>query len=734
MRKVIIAIFLCIGITSGVVIYNSAATIVPDILALPAFDDLPIRVQESIVFIQNNEPVQLEVSFSHTDHFYDKTIHVSISANNPGVAIYYTIDGSQPTEASMLYSHPLELTAEEDIKGTVLKAVAINDTEQSPVLTHSYFVGTSIDERFSTYVFSISTDADGLYGYDYGILVPGRIHDDYLAETPEEDLLRIWEQPANYIMRGRQWERPVHVEVLTQEGKRVIAQNAGMRVNGGVSRTYNQKSLRLIARKDYEPGVGSFHYDFFSDYSDIHNKPIISHDTLILRNDGNDNWQARIRTPLASTIAKQAGYKTISPQASAAVFINGEYYGFAWINIRMNEHFLENLYDTPERAFDIEPRHDTRTLRTYAENGFNDEDRIAVNAIIDVNDLLLYYAIQTYISNDDWPENNIAMWRYTGDTNVVNITDELDGRWRYLMWDLDRAMNHSIGSTHDAKSIHRLVENDRNSFFQAILQHPEYMEIYANHICDMIFEHFSVLNVERVKQELNDASFQEQKKSLEFYGRSLDALLVYRDTIIDFFNQRPDYIMYEIYELFGLSQLYRIQSDGSVKINTLNGNEGFYFIENQVPVYQNLEKGYVFDHWLINGEKRYGEELFISYHDADANGIVYVQAIAYADYPPLFFRDTFDTGTLFGFTMYNPNNSTQSTRGLYLSDNIENLKKWQFPYLNVRPGRALEFVGRNSTSPDALLKIGLSFNPRHGDAVFLSNEDGVILDRVFIRP
>jgi hypothetical protein len=65
---------------------------------------------------------------------------------------------------------------------------------------------------------------------------------------------------------------------------------------------------------------------------------------------------------------------------------------------------------------------------------------------------------------------------------------------------------------------------------------------------------------------------------------------------------------------------------------------------------------------------------------------------------------------------------------LYLSDNINNLKKWQFPRLNIRPGAVWEFVGSSSTSYDALLKIGLNFNPRYGEVIFLSNEEGEVLD------
>jgi hypothetical protein len=180
--------------------------------------------------------------------------------------------------------------------------------------------------------------------------------------------------------------------------------------------------------------------------------------------------------------------------------------------------------------------------------------------------------------------------------------------------------------------------------------------------------------------------------------------------------------------------MYRITTDGTAKINTLNGNEGQYFIENRVPVYPILEKGQVFDHWLVNGERRDEEELRVSYADADASGTVYVQCLAREEFPPLFFLDTYDSEDICGFTMYNPTEVTQNTRGLYLSDDLDDLQKWQFPNLNIRPGAVWEFVGSSSTSYDALLKVGLNFNPRYGEVVFLSNEEGDILDWMAVTP
>ncbi|MDR2571285.1 MAG: CotH kinase family protein [Oscillospiraceae bacterium] len=641
MRKIIIILFLCVGIICGAVIYGSAESLVLVTMPLPTFDDLAPRMQRTFDYVQKTGTTELSLSFSHNDFFYNETIFVTISSDSPDAEIYYTLDGSMPTINSDRFVHPLEITAEEDVKSVVVKAIVMDSEGQSRVFTHSYFVGTSINERFSTYVFSISTDPDDLYGYERGILVPGKLHDDFEALSLDEQSLIEWQYRANYSMRGHEWERFAYIEVFTQDGERIVAQNAGVRVHGGVSRRGQLKSLRLLARQDLEPGFGRFYYPFFNDYMDIHSQPILSHNTLILRNDGQDYYHARLRTPMASIIAHEAGFIAVSPQTAAAVFLNGEYYGFMWINIRGNEHFLKDLFDAPEAVFDIVDgghhsiitddksiRNEFDQLLTFAEHGFDEEKLQYLHRVFDVDNMLLYYAIQTYIGNTDWPGSNIAIWRYKGYPHTGSLADELDGRWRFLMWDLDKAMYLDTRNAPDLEYIHRILDG-RSTIFSALMQYREYAELFANYVCDMAFGHFALFNVERVIQDLDDKSLQEQKESLILYNRSFDKFLEVRGSISDFFERRPDYIIDELRELFGFTQMYRIYSDSSVKINTLNTNKGIYFVENSVPVYPVLKDNQVFDHWLVNGEKRYDESLLISFQDADSDGVVFVQCISH---------------------------------------------------------------------------------------------------------
>ena len=648
MRKLIILFLIIAGIVCAGILYTHIVPVEPK-SALP--DELTAISHQDLISMQTP---RLTVSFSHEEFFYNETIHVSIYANNPDAAIYFTTDGSDPAENGELFTQPLEFTAEESVKCIVLKAVAADDTGQSQVLTHSYFIGSSVTERFASYVFSISADADNFFGYENGILIPGKIHDDYLSANPNTSLA-LGHRPANYMMRGREWERLVYVEVFTHSGERVIAQNAGIRVHGGATRRYPQKSLRLIARNEYERGAGAFIHNFFEDYSSAcaFANPIISHNTLILRNDGNDFMLGRIRTPLISKIAGNAGFLGVSPQTGAAVFINGETYGFAWLNIQINDHFLQNLYSAPQRSFDIADGgntgvdNDDRSIRRDFNNVLRyaaQRDMEDLGEILDIDNFLLYFAIQAYAANVDWPQNNIKIWRYTGDLSIHNLPEELDGRWRYILYDVDRSLFRDSTTAFNHPSINRLLDG-RSPIFSAVMRYPEYAGTFANYICDMAAEHFSFDNVKNLMHELNNISLKELEISSKYRliagmspepdrnpyweekGFDYESLTESRERALIFAERRPDFILAELRRLFGYTSMYRIISDGSVKINTLNGSEGVYFIENSVPVFPVLKKGHIFDYWVVNGEKRYEEGLLISYRDANAADEVYIRLV-----------------------------------------------------------------------------------------------------------
>jgi hypothetical protein len=439
---------------------------------------------EVIEALEAVEYGELTLAFSETESFHTGAFAVDIIASNPNARIYYTTDGSLPTTESRLFSAPVPLIITSGTRGAVIRAIAVYGEQISEPLTQTFFIGRQVANRFDTLIFSLSTNPEHLFCHYNGIFVPGILREEFVRANPGRNI--VPPDPANFNLRGREAERPVYIEVFSPEGERIFTQAAGMRTHGGWSRAAEYKSIRLVPRREYSPDYGQFHFDFFPwEYS--HNgTPILRYDNLILRNGGNDRYHGIFRNELGSLLARNAGFTGVSPFRPVAVFLNGDYYGMAWLQVRFNEQYLQELFDTPTRNIDVvgsgERWHETEDQRiiddlnyknTFANKNLLDDEIFAeLESIVDIENLLFYYAFQIYMGAEDWPHNNLRRWRYTGPE--LGTTPETDGRWRYLFVDLDWTLG-LYGDDYTKPTFYRVVtsRNPRSPLLKNILTRPD---------------------------------------------------------------------------------------------------------------------------------------------------------------------------------------------------------------------------------------------------------------------
>ncbi|MCL2084025.1 MAG: CotH kinase family protein [Oscillospiraceae bacterium] len=700
---------------------------------------------------------RLRLAFSQAGGFYEESIEISIISSIPDAKIYYTTDGSEPTSASEEYSEPLSVETLDRVNTLVLKAIAVHDDFTTRPLVQTYFVGGDIDSRFDTLVFSISTDDEHLYDYDTGIFVEGRLRDDYIRDNPRGRIDPP--APANFNLRGREGERPVYVEVFTPEGDRVIAQAAGLRVQGGWSRAETQKSLRLIARSEYEPDAGKFHYDFFSndDYSDYdpildsYGTPLRKFDTLVLRNGANDRNFAMLRNEVASKLARDAGFNEVTPVRAASVFVNGEYYGFAWLIVTVNEQYLQDKYEAPTKNFDIIGDGDqwyrsenTRVVEDlkvidaeYSRKNLLDDRTFAeLEALIDIDNLLLYYAFEIYMGNDDWPNNNLKRWRYTG-PQVDGLAPELDGRWRYIMYDLDWTLG-LYGDDYRKATFRTVIGGSKNSpLLSAILKRPDMAEKFTVIMCDLtsnvitedaVASYIASLYGEAANEL--DAAFAAHKYA---NWTSLGNVFGNHDAMKAFARRRGEYIRENLTREFGYAGAVSITvTGGEAVIGTQRGTSAVYFPNMTIPLSPALDKHTVFDHWIIDGNKLYEPDITIS-TDNVPSGAVNVTLVTRYEPPPLIFSDAYASSQRNGCVLLNTGTETVNTSGLYLSNDIDNLFRWEFPAAKVEPGETLTLAGKGSADKKDLRKIQMGFNARQGNILYLSDESGTLLDYIICK-
>ena len=497
-----------------------------------------------------------------------------------GYPIYYTLDGSIPEFESGFYEDPLVFTAADEVQSCVLRARSYDEStgEWGDLFTRTYFYADSMEtlkERFSTYIVCLTSDPYNLYDYEYGIMVEGKIRDEYV-NSPEYISGKLT-QPANFTQQGRDWERDAFVEILSPDGERLIAQDAGMRIFGHASRQYYYKSFKLYARKAY--GNDTFAYPFFADNTHGADQKVQDvYKRLVIRAPGFDKSVTLFREELFQTLCSQIEGIDSKSVAPVSVWLNGGYYNFEWLQEVYDDTYMEENYglmqkgdyyqkvalrankfpdDPDEKAEDIRGKEDYQKVAEYAEKDLTDDETFAeLEQLVDIDNMIQYFAIETYIANWDWPLNNIKLYRYYSQNNVYG-TGRQDGRWRYLYYDMEAGFNIYNEEPEDWLDIETVME--QNPLFGAVMKRPDMQEKFAKYIELCIKEYFTEDRVRAAVEKLcgeRDSELAESfayKHSIdESYTMNMDDVERNKEVIYDFVEKRPEMMRQQIQELFGI--------------------------------------------------------------------------------------------------------------------------------------------------------------------------------------
>lgn len=520
-----------------------------------------------------------DIIVSQEDSFCagDLVLKLSDAGSYP---IYYTLDGSIPGFESGFYEDPLVFTATDEVRSCVLRARSYDEStgEWGDLFTRTYFYADSMEtlkDRFSTYIVCLTSDPYNLYDYEYGIMVEGKIRDEYV-NSPEYISGKLT-QPANFTQQGRDWERDVYVEILSPDGERLIAQNAGMRIFGHASRQYYYKSFKLYARKAY--GNDTFAYPFFEDNTHGADQKVQdAYKRLVVRAHGFDKSVTLFREELFQTLCSQIEGIDSKSVAPASVWLNGGYYNFEWLQEVYDDTYMEENYglvqkgdyyqkvalrankfpdDPDEKAEDIRGKEDYQKVAEYAEKDLTDDETFAeLEQLVDIDNMIQYFAIETYIANWDWPLNNIKLYRYYSQNNVYG-TGRQDGRWRYLYYDMEAGFNIYNEEPEDWLDIETVME--QNPLFGAVMKRPDMQEKFAKYIELCIKEYFTEDRVRAAVEKLcgeRDSELAESfayKHSIdESYTMNMDDVEQNKEVIYDFVEKRPEMMRQQIQELFGI--------------------------------------------------------------------------------------------------------------------------------------------------------------------------------------
>ena len=654
--------------------------------------------------------------FSYPGGKYTGFLSLELSGRDLQDTIRYTLDGSKPDKASQIYTAPIVLGTTKVVRARIFREAYI----PGEVVTHTYF----LNETTTLPLVSVATEPANLWDDEIGIYVEGSNGiPGYCVTEP-----RNWNQD---------WEREINLEMFESNGDPAFNIGAGMRIGGGCTRKYPQKTLAIYTRSEY--GNTIIDYPIFDD------KKINSYNNINLRNSGQDWWRGMFRDGLMHTIVKD--HMDIDWQAykPAALFLNGEYWGIHGIREKHNEHYLAANHGIDPDAIDIlsyggSVKQGSSTfydnMIDYIErNDLSVDDHYHwVETQMDINEYLNYVIAEIYFANIDWPGGNIKFWRQQGEGH----------KWRWILFDTDLGFGaHGYGqydsntlenATSPVKTyyanpewstllLRSLLKNEtfRDRFIQGFASHLN-ITFKAERVLDMIDSLKSNIQAEIPRH------IQKWPQSTSFNS----GWSYHVDIMREFATLRPGFIIDHLSEKFDLIDTTRLQvSNNDISMGTIyvggvklteEDYEGVYFSDVPLVCQAVPNPGYTFIRWQgdVNSSSKTIEILPDSVNSLQAifrfdrtieyHGLRINEILASNDRTKADEQGDFDDW----IELYNHSMEAIDVGGMYVTDNFEQPLMWQIPssdpeLTTIRPGGFLLLWADKETDEGILhldLKLG----------------------------
>ena len=492
------------------------------------------------------------VIFSATGGFYENSFDLTLSNNNQGNRIFYTINGNTPTPQSYQYTQPLHLDenlySRSDIykiqmsnvppyipdniqKIIVIRAAVFDNNGNiiSNVITNSYCISSLGFDNHGLPVVSICVDTIDLFDNGIGIFIPG-IH--YNQSNSE------W--TGNYYQEGRNWERKCNVEYYMHNTSASLNQIAGVRTHGGNSRRFQQKGLSLFAREEYGKKrfkCQVFETSYINNFKRLVLKPIKC------------SWSnAGIEDYVCCRIANEVNVESLETRP-CTVYINGEYWGIYYLEEKPDERYLENHFSSDAENYNIMGNWVNLIVSGSSDNFIqmmtwlnNSDISVQENYYqlcekIDIECFIDYFILEIFLSNYDWPTNNMRCWQ------------DGNGLWRWIFYDGDGA----LGNPYYDSFIHATDTSDNSwptnkratLMFRKLLTNRDFCQIFSERFHELYETSFRYSNTKQYLEQItNEISGEMQNQIGRFnypsrYGEWTEAL----SNVDEYLRLRPAIII-----------------------------------------------------------------------------------------------------------------------------------------------------------------------------------------------
>lgn len=452
-----------------------------------------------------------EPGFSKESGNYEKGFDLTLTVP-AGTTVYYSTDGSDPVpDSSSTYVkkysdgtaisihdrtgeknilataanadrmnqegfHLYQPTADQVAKATVIRAMAVDaQGNKSKIVTKTYFVGKNLTTRHAGIpVISLATDPENLMSDDKGIFVTGN--------------------NDNYTQHGRDWERLTDMTFFNDKGEINLSSPVGIRVHGGYTRKYQQKSLNIYFREEY--GRKNWKYELIpGTMNHDGTKATNKYKNFVLRNGGNDANMTKMTDVFLQSLVSDRNISTQGYQP-CVVYLNGEYWGMYNIMEKYSDNWLEEEFGVDKsnvvliKDGEVDEGEDAdialfEEFKKLAELDMTKEENYQkfLDAV-ELSSYLDYYATEVIIGNHDWGlEKNNQFWRSRKKTNKKYE----DGKWRWLLHDTEFSMGLWGNDPDMISSMKKTTDPEKGDpIFTAVSKNKQFRQAFASTVLDLL--------------------------------------------------------------------------------------------------------------------------------------------------------------------------------------------------------------------------------------------------------
>lgn len=446
---------------------------------------------------------------------YDSNKEFKVTLTGSG-KIYYTLDGSEPTTSSKVYSSPLTIK-----KTTVLRIMSKEAGKlSSDVNNYSYILDTS----HKTSVMSLIIDSKKLNKVNNNTSLNSKVQE-----------------------RG-------YVDYFDKEGEG-FSINVGLKLFGGSTRSYKKKSYEIKFKKKY--GDAKLKYKVFK------NVDSSVFDSLVLRTGSQDEFQYNdqrtvIKDVVATSLMGQYTDVDVQDYVPIVLYINGKYWGIYFIREKVDETFVSNHYnvkatktDTSILRIDGEVKSGTdkkyNSMISFINSNSlsNSKNYEKIKEQIDIQSFSDFWIGEIYTANYD-----ILNTRYFSNPLVDN------GKWKYIFYDIDSGFFRTTQNTFNeyTNSSGMGSWNFPTVLLRNMMKSSEFKSTFLERLSYNLNNTWAYKNVEkRIDEVIDEIGKDEFKKNAERWGNSYSHWEKSIKSMKTFAKNRNSYVVKYAKTYFNLS-------------------------------------------------------------------------------------------------------------------------------------------------------------------------------------